>query len=650
MGFGIEFDVPANGRLRQATATLLDDEGKVVTTDKVDLESMKDRSRLAKAFAPKACVKPKEMAAKIEAKCAEIATERRKVRDDGDDGDDESEDKGSHATILVALAMKAGVRLFHDAEQRGFATLPIGNRIETWPLRSTGFRRYLSLLFHRACEKTPGGQAVADAIAVLEGKAVHDSPEYPVHVRLAEHEGKIYLDLADKDWNAVEVDVDGWRIIKDPPVKFRRPRGLMPLPIPRPGGRVDDLRRFVNVEGDDDWRLVVGWEVQAFRPRGPYPVLCLHGEQGCGKSTKARALRSLLDPSTAPLRSEPREPRDLMIAATNAWAVAFDNLSHLPDWLSDALCRLATGGGFSTRELFTDAEEMIFDAMRPCALTSIEDLASRGDLLERSIIIRLPRISEQRRRTERQFWTEFEQARPAILGALLDAVSAALARVDTITLDAMPRMADFAVWVTAAEPALGWAPGAFLTAYRGNQRDANELALEASPIVVPLRKLMEQETAWEGTAGDLLEKLAALAGEKAVKEKEWPKRANVLSGKLRRLAPNLAQVGVGVDFERQPGGRRSRTIRLTRTQENERETSSLSSRPSRDPENPEQSVVSGDDPGTITGTQKPLEGTHGTMRDDLLQGFSGQGDDEGQIPPLSPEDKALLREIEERDL
>jgi hypothetical protein len=128
---------------------------------------------------------------------------------------------------------------------------------------------------------------------------------------------------------------------------------MLPLPYPREGGSITSLRGFVNVANDDDWALLLAWLVAAFRPHGPYPVLVLHGEQGSAKSTVARVLRALVDPGTASLRSEPRDARDLIISATNGWCVALDNLSHLPVWLSDAICSLATGGGFGTRELFT---------------------------------------------------------------------------------------------------------------------------------------------------------------------------------------------------------------------------------------------------------------------------------------------------------
>jgi hypothetical protein len=154
-----------------------------------------------------------------------------------------------------------------------------------------------------------------------------------------------------------------WQVLDESPVRFRRSRGVLPLPVLEPGGSVDQLRGFLNVS-DDTWRLVVARLVAALRPRGPYPVLALFAEQGSGKSTTGRLLRELVDPNAAPLRAEPHDGRDLMIAANNSWCLAYDNLSHVPPWLSDALCRLSTGGGFATRELYADQDEIIFDSQR----------------------------------------------------------------------------------------------------------------------------------------------------------------------------------------------------------------------------------------------------------------------------------------------
>src|SRR5262249_24755294 len=160
-------------------------------------------------------------------------------------------------------------------------------------------------------------------------------------------------------WSAIRVSRAGWSVVKTPPVRFRRARGMLSLPYPVLGSDVSELRDFLNVE-DDAFGLALAWLVAACLPAGPYPVLVLLGRQGSAKSSMARILRRLIDPNKCLLRSQPKDERDLAIAANNGWMIALDNLSDLPAWLSDALCRLATGGGFSTRQLYTDEDEKLF--------------------------------------------------------------------------------------------------------------------------------------------------------------------------------------------------------------------------------------------------------------------------------------------------
>src|SRR5262249_24104616 len=160
-------------------------------------------------------------------------------------------------------------------------------------------------------------------------------------------------------------------------------------------------------------------------------------------------------------------------------------------------------GGFRIRELYTNDEEQLFDAMRPVILTGIEIVARRPDLLDRSLLVELTPISGEDRRTEEELFAALEPLRPGILGALLDAVACALMNMPKTKLAPWPRMADFAKWVTAAEPGLGWAPGTFLAAYHESEDEANEVALEEYTIVDPLRRLMEGTERWEGKASQL---------------------------------------------------------------------------------------------------------------------------------------------------
>ena len=246
----------------------------------------------------------------------------------------------------------------------------------------------------------PSSEALQSALNVIEAKAHFDAPERAVHIRVGGLDGRLYLDLGDETWRAVEIDATGWRVIDNPPVRFRRAAGMQPLPVPVAGGSVETLRSFLNVQSDADFVLVVAWALACLRNRGPYPVIVLSGEQGSAKSTFSAILRALLDPNTAPLRALPREDRDLFIAASNGHVLAFDNVSGLPAWISDTLCRLATGGGFAVRQLYTDQDEVLFDAARPVILNGIEDIVTRPDLADRAVFLTLEPIPEERRRPE----------------------------------------------------------------------------------------------------------------------------------------------------------------------------------------------------------------------------------------------------------
>ena len=389
---------------------------------------------------------------------------------------DDSQGTRSQASLLVDLA--AAAELWHAPDGTAFATVQIDRHRETWNLRTKAFRDWLSYNFFLEKGQAPGGQALADALGVLSGKARFEGPGFPVFTRVAEVKGTLYMDLANSEWEAVEITASGWKITSDPPVRFRRPRGMLPLPTPIPGGDIGLLRPFLNLSTDQEWSLYLACLVQALRGHGPYPVLVVYGEHGTAKSTVALIYRRLVDPNLSDLRGPPRDERDLRIQATNSWVLGYDNLTGVSEWLSNALCRLSTGGGMGTRELYSDDEEVIFDGQRPSVLNGIEEIATRPDLVDRTVSLTLLPISPTDRRTEREFWAAFSAVHPYVLGGLFDAVVSGLRELSNVHIAELPRMADFAVWATACESGLGLAPGEFLGAYTANRSEANTAAVE----------------------------------------------------------------------------------------------------------------------------------------------------------------------------
>jgi hypothetical protein len=471
------------------------------------------------------------------------------------------------ADVLIDLAKEA--ELFRTPDEIAYADIEINGCRQTYPIKSQGFRRWAARRFYEETDGAPNADAMKAAIGVIEAKALHCDTARAVHVRVGELDGKLYVDLCDSKWRAVEVDKAGWRIVERPAIRFRRYPDMRPLPEPGRNGSIDGLRPLLNVQNDDDFVLTIGYELSLLSGRGPYPVAAVTGEQGTAKSTRSAILLSIVDPRRPALRSLPRSERDLFIAAKSRLVLAFDNVSGMSAWLSDALCRVASGAGFGTRRLYEDDEEALFDGARPIILNGIEDVIERPDLAERAIFWTCELIAEENRRSEEEIWKTFGGIHAAVLGKLLDAVSVGLRNASELTPPLLPRMADFAKWAMACEPAL-WRPGEFLRAYHANILGAVESVLEASPVAVAVRKFMEgldrdvgaQTVAWKGAASELLALLANAAGDKAAKSKDWPTNGRALSGRLRRAASFLRRVGIDVDFGRE-GHARTRQIIIT---------------------------------------------------------------------------------------
>ncbi|WP_342042835.1 hypothetical protein [Bacillus sp. OTU2372] len=473
-------------------------------------------------------------------------------------------EKETQSQILIRLAVSDS-ELFHTDELEPFATFKVKSHYETYSLNGRVFKLWLTKTFYDKYGKVAGNQALAEAINILKAKALFEGEKMNVFTRIAQKDNTIYIDLCDESWEVVKVTSEGWEIVSNPPVKFKRSKIAEEIPKPISGGSIEELKKYINYKNETDWVLIVAWLLSTLRPNSPYPILTIQGEQGSAKSTTTRVLRTIVDPSTMPLRSLPREERDLSIAANNSWILAFDNLSGLSNMISDALCKLSTGGGLATRMLFTDDEEAVFNIMRPAILNGIDDIAKRQDLLDRSLVLFLPSIPEERRTDEKTFWKSFKEAHPIILGGLLDVLSGAIKELPNTNLTAKPRMADFAQWATAAEKCLGWETGTFMNVYTNNRNEAIDQGLESDPVAVAVQAFMEEKTSWEGTVGETLDELNNYTEEAITKySKAWP-TSRKLKERLRRIAPALRVKGINyLDLGRTSKGAK---VRLEKTDE-----------------------------------------------------------------------------------
>ena len=462
------------------------------------------------------------------------------------------EEKRAPADQLIDLVQEhPGVTFWHTPDQQAYIDVIEGDIRETLPLRRKAFKQWITRAFYLETRRSPASDALHQAINTLESIAIYDGKEYEAHLRVAEHEGNIYIDLGTPTWEAVKISPDGWEVVKDAPVRFRRVQSMLPMPIPQRGGSLHDFQAFFNLE-ERSWSMVTTWLINCFKPASSYPILILHGEQGSGKSTISEALKRLTDPSQS-IYIKLTDDRNFSISANNRWLMVYDNLSGISAEYSDSLCRVATGSGFTHRELHTDLDETCLQFTRPQLINGIDSVATRSDLLDRSILVTVPKPKKQR--DLKTFWQDFDNAHPKIFGAICDAISVGLKNLPQTTVENLPRMADYALFATALEPALNLNPGQFMDHYRRIKDECHETAIESSPLAQAILTLMDDRTEWSGTPTELLTALNNRADEYTRKQRSWPKRSNDLGKALIRIAPDLRATGVDYQFTR-PGGKK----------------------------------------------------------------------------------------------
>jgi Domain of unknown function (DUF3854) len=439
---------------------------------------------------------------------------------------------------------------FQTPDRVAYADIAISGNRHTYAVRSRAFRMWLAGEYFNIEGKGIGSQTMQDTLSTLEAIALYgqDSTTREVHLRIAQYQEKIYLDLGTPDWKAIEIDPTGWRTIDDPPVRFWRPDSLRPLPYPVVGGNLAELRELLNVDGSA-WTLIITFLLFCFCPNKTYPVLVLSAHRGSGKTVAAEMLKGLIDPGKAPLIKLQGDTHKLAVSASRRLLMVYDNVGHISADQSDDLCRLATGFGYSTRTLFSTDEETTFEFARPQIVTAIDSLVTRDDLADRVLMVQLGEITEQQRLPQAELNAKIEAARPRILGALLTALSQTLAALPDTKPDKLPRMADYAKFAIASEKALGLKQGEFMSVFNDSRELSRQVVIESSPVGEAIIRLMENRKAWEpwqGTASELLNKLEHHTDEATYRSRYFPKTANVLKRQLNRLAPDLKALGIDV--------------------------------------------------------------------------------------------------------
>ena len=465
------------------------------------------------------------------------------------------------ATALLQLA-EQHYRLIRSDDGEMFAVRKSGPNIALMIGHGAEgeFSAHLIRLFYDEYGRAPSDEAEKTATKVLRARLYEQDPE-PVHIRVAPYKAGIVLDLGTADGSCIIADADGWQHEETSPVVFQRGAGV-PLPVPR---KSDDglprLKVMVNAD-EEQFRMMVAWLVAALMPC-PCPPGLPRGEQGSAKTTMTRILQRIVDPSALLPGALPKDERDFAIRMSGAHVQAFDNVSHIPNWLSDALCRAVTGDSYVTRTLYSNRGRTIFHYRKPILINTIDAGALRADLVERSMPLDLKRIPREDRRTERAvigddpevnpgILDQLDRDHPFILAAILDLVCAVFRNASSTTVADLPRMADFGKILAVLDKSQGWKIAEmFSDLVDAETGDLIENDVFVSQLAEYIEKHLAEHEEWSGTSKEIRDKLTSQLPDADHPPKDWPPDATRAGGKIKRLAPSLRVRGIEADQRRE---------------------------------------------------------------------------------------------------
>lgn len=460
----------------------------------------------------------------------------------------EKEERKSTAEVLLEHIETLGALLFKDQQGDAYIAIPADGHHEIWPCNSKAIRRRLALEYWKLAKNAPTTEAIKNVIGVLEGRASFEGPQYRLEIRSAWHGEELWYDPTDESWRAIRVTSEGWQLVDNPPILFKRYSHNRPQVTPISGGDIRLFLNYVNVKDEQQKLLLLVFLVSCFIPDIAHVILVVFGAQGSAKSTLSKMLRKVIDPSAIEVASMPETHKELVQTLAHHAFLFFDNVSYISESTSDILCKAVTGSGFPKRELYSDDEDIIYNFKRCIGINGINLVSTRPDLLERSLLLGLERIDPRDRKQEKEMAESFSKDLPLILGGVFDALVKALHIKQTVILTNTPRMADFAVWGCAIAEALGFSQKEFLAAYRHNIDQQTEVSLNENIVAAAVVSFMADKETWKGTASELLQLLRQFVASDGfdVFEKYWPRASNVLMRRLNELSVNLKAVGISV--------------------------------------------------------------------------------------------------------
>lgn len=475
---------------------------------------------------------------------------------------------------LVDLVESRCIDIIIDQFHEVFVSVQISDHVETLPIDGNRFEK----LIIKECYENNISQVNKDKIKnivdIIKTKIEFASEvtKKTLSLRVARIGDNYVYDLANQKWEIIEITPEDWNVIPNSDPIFRRFKNNSSQVYPNKKYSESCIQRFfelLNIPGTKERLLLTAYIVSLFIPNIPKPILVIHGGKGAAKTTTFELIKKIVDPGIVDTLSFPKEANELIQVLSHSYVSYFDNISKIPDLLSDLLCRVVTGSGFSKRKLYTDDDDISYNFKRCIGINGINLASVKPDFLDRSIIIEVNSIHKKKRRKEQDIKNEFNQLLPDILGWIFDLLVKVLKyrkeNPEKIKLQEYPRMADFAEFGEIIARCSGHQDGEFMNAYFENIDIQNDEVIEASLVAKTILEFMEDKESWSGSVTLLLNLLTDCLGdenERLKKSNSWITTPNVLSRRIKELEPTLNEKGIEI-IRTYDNKKKSRVITIT---------------------------------------------------------------------------------------
>jgi hypothetical protein len=409
--------------------------------------------------------------------------------------DSQGQGKPAKAQLIIPAVKPHINKLFIDEYGIPHAGIVVGDHLEVLKLNTTRFKNWVRRTIYKENGSVVDNSTLNDIIGILSAEAQFN-PECPtinLALRVANIDGSWYYDLTNKEWEFIKITPEGWYKVKNAIIFHRY--NTTPQVDPFREYAPDIFDKFIdlfNIHGDKNRLLLKCYIISLFIPGIPKVILNLHGEEGAAKTTLQELIKMLVDPSPMKTSSFLRDTNEFVQQLAHNYVMAYDNISIIRDWISDLLCRVVTGSGFSKRELFTTDDDFIYTIMRCIMLNGITIAATKADLLDRSLIIQLEEIKKSKRRKVKDIWRDFDEIKAPLLGYIFDIlVKVMLWKKENDSLGIqLSRMADWTEYSEIIARCMNHKENELIKAYNENEGLQLDEVLNSNPVAIVVIKYM----------------------------------------------------------------------------------------------------------------------------------------------------------------